>query len=52
MVTKKEVVSPPKKATLKEASVDLKKGSGVGGRVLAEESVAKKQDRENHEQCI
>jgi len=41
--TKKEKITPPSKKELTEASKQLKKGKTLGGRVMAEESVAVRQ---------
>ncbi len=40
---KKEKIKPPTKKELKEASKQLRKGKTLGGRVMAEESVAVRQ---------
>lgn len=39
----KERIIPPSKKTDSEAGKALKKGSGIGGRVLSDAAVAKKQ---------
>jgi hypothetical protein len=39
----KERITPPSKKDLKAASKEMRKGSGPGGRVMADQSVAKKQ---------
>jgi hypothetical protein len=42
-MAKKERIKPPSKRDLSAASKSLRSGSGVGGRVMADQSVAKKQ---------
>jgi len=39
----KERITPPSKKDLSAASKELRKGSGPGGRVMSDQSVAKKQ---------
>jgi len=39
----KEVIAPPKKPALRAGSRDLRRGDPAGGRVLADEAVAKRQ---------
>lgn len=39
----KERIEPPSASVLREGSALLRAGDGVGGRVLAEERVAKRQ---------
>jgi hypothetical protein len=42
-MAKKETIKPPTKASLKDASPQLKKGHSSGARTMADESVAAKQ---------
>ena len=39
----KERITPPSKKDLRSASRSLRRGNGPGGRVMADQSVAKKQ---------
>jgi hypothetical protein len=43
MTVKKELIKPPTKKELTDASKELKKGHSSGGRVMADKSVAVKQ---------
>jgi hypothetical protein len=43
MTTKKETIKPPTTRDVKEASKALRGGSGIGGRVMADKSVAVRQ---------
>ena len=42
-MAKKETITPPSKAALRDASKELKKGHSSGGRTLADQSVAKRE---------
>ena len=42
-MAKKERIIPPSKKDLSAASKELRRGSGPGGRVMADQAVAKKQ---------
>jgi hypothetical protein len=42
-MAKKERITPPSKKDLRAASKELRRGSGPGGRVMADQSVAKRQ---------
>ena len=39
----KKSTAPPSKKALRDASIELRKGHSSGGRVLADESVAKRE---------
>lgn len=42
-MAKKEKIIPPSKKDIRAASKELRRGSGPGGRVMADQSVAKRQ---------
>lgn len=44
-MAKKETITPPTKKEATQASAALRKGSSLGGRVLAEKSVASRQSK-------
>jgi hypothetical protein len=43
MAKDKERITPPSKKDVRQASKDMRKGSGPGGRVMADQSAAKRQ---------
>jgi hypothetical protein len=42
-MAKKERITPPSKKDVRQAAKDMRRGSGPGGRVMADRSVAKRQ---------
>lgn len=42
-MAKKERIIPPSKKDLRQASKALRRGSGIGGRVMADQAAAKRQ---------